>query len=859
MNPRIIFVIFYFLHLAPLAGKKDIFKVLDDMDSLKKRIESKNAEKKKFANLDFVDKLSGIKIFDLAMSLFRSQKPKEQPKEKPQEQPKKDASENMKVDSSNTSNTSKTTVQSGKTRFNLFSGRLGRPYLVTMNVPIMLSLQAQLGMGLYTPTTLALLRANGLLGFGKILNDAELKNKKFMEKHKINDFRSEIGSKEQTMYDITAQTLMRPPSQSVIKSLPQEEANIKPEELKVLNIINFEHSKSKKEIKNSENDNEELDEMLTLDRANSFASNFKQLHDDKLSLQAKTSNIINSEIPLNFKQKQDDDLSASKLSTLTMKYGTPSNFRKQEDDNLSLSKMSAFSTNSEMPQIQQLANFDEPNSRMKQDQIIQYMLKKNRGEEVFPSKNVERSPVPAEPEDFGTGYLELANEFSAQGYRPIKIIYDDSFLRDSLKAIGKLTLLEDLKTLVKKADSFIRTYVWNRKEEVDIHVPVRYKYCDINSQTEQYKLGPSRFTKEINTKGDLLVFLFAIDDEKVTKNAAAKPCSKGIDGSANIGMLKFNIFYMLSSENLNSPFKDRNNLYTTIHELFHILAFHDFLFTDFQKKVTSKFPNLFKFKDHQENPLIKESHWLSIYLSNDLMTPSEREDAVLSVFSLEYVELANYGFKTQRTYLENNRLLEKIDNFGQFLSYTCPEQGKSRYESMCTKQEFKANQSISCHSSYLFLTLCNNPLLKNNCYERVAYPYGMCSDVTLAIPEEPFNTYGPDSRCFETGAGAICSKAKIVGDQVYIVGPLGEYLCDRKDSTVDLLYLDKSELYQITVKCPDPKDFIEAWKQYKCKHFCHNNGMCRDGKCFCFDGYTQESYCKDKSPSATVSVFMTSI
>ena len=61
---------------------------------------------------------------------------------------------------------------------------------------------------------------------------------------------------------------------------------------------------------------------------------------------------------------------------------------------------------------------------------------------------------------------------------------------------------------------------------------------------------------------------------------------------------------------------------------------------DYLSKLKKLPPNL--------DPLIADEHWEPSLIPNDLMVPQERIDAILSIFSLEYLENISKKIKTNK-------------------------------------------------------------------------------------------------------------------------------------------------------------------------------------------------------------------
>lgn len=47
-------------------------------------------------------------------------------------------------------------------------------------------------------------------------------------------------------------------------------------------------------------------------------------------------------------------------------------------------------------------------------------------------------------------------------------------------------------------------------------------------------------------------------------------------------------------------------------------------------------------------------HWNNLYIPNDLMVPTERYDAILTIFSLNVIDQISPDMRTSKKYLQNN-------------------------------------------------------------------------------------------------------------------------------------------------------------------------------------------------------------
>ena len=54
----------------------------------------------------------------------------------------------------------------------------------------------------------------------------------------------------------------------------------------------------------------------------------------------------------------------------------------------------------------------------------------------------------------------------------------------------------------------------------------------------------------------------------------------------------------------------------------------------------------------------------------------------------------------------------------------------------------------------------------------------------------------------------------------------------------------KGSYYPYSIKCPDIKNFINAFKRTNCSNECYFNGFCVEGKCECFAGWDPSENCR---------------
>ena len=335
----------------------------------------------------------------------------------------------------------------------------------------------------------------------------------------------------------------------------------------------------------------------------------------------------------------------------------------------------------------------------------------------------------------------------------------------------------------------------------------------------------------------------------------------------------------------NFNFKGKNdlelfsNVNTLFHEFLHSIAFNGSLYNNLKKDLddlnkafkTGNFERS-RFEKEDEkyfylsklrhvpgtNPLIDDEHWNPAFIPNDLMVPVERIDSIISIFTMEYMDLVNNNvgdgeFIVRRKGLQPNYIAEEINSFEEFFQYKCEaKEEESKYPTFCTEIE-KRKVRTSCDPSYLFKAKCG-PKLVNNCYEKVADKNENCLDDSFKGKLEQFESRGYDSRCIESGdkTRSYCMRVTFDGENLRILFKDDTFIeCNKKNSSQ--VVEKEVNKKQITFRCPDVQRFKDFYERTKCPNMCHGRGFCINGKCDCFAGYDSLNNCKELMKSSKVS------
>lgn len=451
------------------------------------------------------------------------------------------------------------------------------------------------------------------------------------------------------------------------------------------------------------------------------------------------------------------------------------------------------------------------------------------------------------------GNLDFNSDF-----RPIEILYELKFLKIELTKLGKSNLFNDFKQLLLRCDMIFKRYLKiNKNVNQKIKIEKNFSGCQAgNSAKTAFNFEAKNFQKATSYNADLIIIVSAYSEKNSSTIASALPCLQDKTSSrAIIGRISFNIPKM--SLDLQDSFQYKDSLHTTIHELFHVLAFHDAIQTNFEDRVDQSTPHLLKLaqfykRNKGDYPIPDNAHWNPMYIQNDLMVPTSKVDSILSVFSLEYVDLAGSDLTTDVSKVSNNYLLDSVMNEG-YWNYKCPDlkSGKrSRFPFVCSLWEFH-NDPYGCSVDYLSKSACNNSVNpQNNCFEKMIISKGDCRN-TKGRNDHPYEKFGDKSRCFKQENGPSCLNFKIVGNEIQVEIQNKVIVCKKGIQQVEFEFKIKSDTYVDVLTCPDFDDFKKQLENTLCPYNCNFNGVCVKGVCDCYGGWDPADNCSSRIPGSS--------
>ena len=436
--------------------------------------------------------------------------------------------------------------------------------------------------------------------------------------------------------------------------------------------------------------------------------------------------------------------------------------------------------------------------------------------------------------------------------RSFKILYDETFLIKTLTSLGKLDYLDRIKDLVKRMDIYIDNFLKTTVLDVPkINVEKHYDYCEREHSLGYFNLRSKYFKYSYSVEGDVLVYLYAMDDKNIKTLAAAKSCSYHPNSNEPaIATMRFNI-PLIFSENKSSEMAQVMALDTVTHELLHIFGFdedHSKQFKDLVSQNILDVPNLAELHTDPNNIFDEnKSHWSPDILTNDIMTPNSGQDKLLSIFSMEYIEMVNSRARTRRDHLKNNPLLDRVDNFDDYINYKCHEEDEvSKYSNFCTEKQKQMNQG-TCDDYFIHVLVCATEKSKNGCYEKLANNKLTCIDESNAAEGRPYESFGDDSRCFMVSNFARCLNTSVRDGRVFIRGSFGEKECLTSGQIINFNFeypVGSGNYERRELTCPNLEKFTQAYKKTRCMKGCYGNGICKDGVCHCLEGFDPRSHCK---------------
>ena len=269
----------------------------------------------------------------------------------------------------------------------------------------------------------------------------------------------------------------------------------------------------------------------------------------------------------------------------------------------------------------------------------------------------------------------------------------------------------------------------------------------------------------------------------------------------------------------------------------------------------AKFYNLHK--STHELPIISDAHWRETYLVNDIMIPTTRNNSILSIFSLEYIDLASTDLTTDITKIENNTQIDSIMN-DDFWNYNCKKDSANNkpahYEWLCTEWEFQ-NDGFGCTDDFQNRTSCSTRINSlTGCTEKFAIAKGNCRNTRDHKKEFNFEKYGDRSRCFNLNPnhGSACLAFEIVNEKEIHINIQGNtIICKPGVSKIDFVYSEDGKRYSESLRCPDFYKFKKQFKNTSCPYNCNFNGICVEGVCECYAGWNANDNCGSRLNNST--------
>jgi len=416
--------------------------------------------------------------------------------------------------------------------------------------------------------------------------------------------------------------------------------------------------------------------------------------------------------------------------------------------------------------------------------------------------------------------------------------------------------------IIFRTDMVLKKYIsLSKGTETIINIPKGFKHCK-NYHSDD--LDENDFVNEINIEADLIIFLVAewVDNDVL---ATAAPCRVNEQNRAYVGRIYLNMKNLQFE--YGNYFEQRAEILTLFHETLHILAFNPTLQSGLHSKllkneIDRQFINLYLFKNLSINPLDGDKHWDPVYMGNDIMSPNDRADETLTVFTLEYLDLVSPQIKTDRSALPNNFLFDEINDFKDYFKYQCTdEEERAKYSAFCSPLEAETNK-FSCDRSRLYKTTCGEDLLSNNCYHKIPNPKYVCANENMSEDNiKFFETYGVNSRCFNTQVGksnknsSHCMEFEINEQGVLIKAEGMQYQCKTPGEYISLVIIKDKRRHKLNVQCPEPEEFQTLYNLTNCPENCYGNGFCSNGKCDCFNGFDPVDHCKTKTISTATTRF----
>lgn len=378
-----------------------------------------------------------------------------------------------------------------------------------------------------------------------------------------------------------------------------------------------------------------------------------------------------------------------------------------------------------------------------------------------------------------------------------------------------------------------------------------------------FPIPPELINKEI--QADLILFL--TEDPEISQDTSvlawASPCY--LDDNTlrpTVGRIGFNTYVT----NLDF-FHFRDHYGTIIHEIMHILGFHEALYEFFYDPVTGKTKTLEEtltnsggsaYPNRIISPKVVEfgrehygcstlngvplenvgegsagSHWEKTTALSEFMMADMGPNVIISKLTLALLEDSGW-YKVNYNYAEPF-FYGKNRGCQFFETNECHYYGKT-----CTDT---ATEGTSCFFDYTSRAYCDADYYIDDC-QLFSFSDMKTHDCrreetrdesSASIKEE----FGDGSRCIETNisiGGSVISNScykstcNELNQVVITIGGI-EYICMSSGQILNPTGI------QGTVKCPNLEDFCD-YDNAKCPKECSLNGRCLSGnKCYCYKGY----------------------
>lgn len=454
-------------------------------------------------------------------------------------------------------------------------------------------------------------------------------------------------------------------------------------------------------------------------------------------------------------------------------------------------------------------------------------------------------------------------ESETESYRKINVVWDRSILMRSLEKLGMTDKFKMIHSLIFRVDMALKKYIQLTSQSKKIlNIPKNFKHCE-NRRSDDF--NRKNFSQEILIEADLIIFLVGeFNDNDVLATAAA--CKINDNNRAYVGRLYLNLKNL--DFDYNNYFKQRSDIMVVFHEVLHIIGFEKVFLQKGDAHnpfkgvpLGEQFGYLKKLENLPVDPIDQDFHWNAEYFGNDLMSPTDRIDNTITIYTLEYLDSISPEIKTDRSALPNNFMLDEITSFNSFFAYECKDDDAAPdYSVYCDFEEVSSRKN-SCDRSRLYKTTCGRQRLANNCFSKKPLTKYACSNVFQSKENiKMFETYGNTSRCFNTQKGgamynSMCLDFEVNDAGVLIKSEGFEYQCTETGQVLTMKTEKEGRVYELDVVCPDAEEMRELYRKTYCPFNCYGNGFCSNGKCSCFDGFSAKDYCREKTVSSIITRF----